>query len=1041
MNRWIPGRLIAHALNPEWGIGRVVGLEDGGRYLRAEFPGLEAPVRLGAGAADLRPYVVPAGARVRLREGGGGEATVTARVGEDAGLLVYRLESGARVREDGLQPVRGASSWTERLLSREVDDLYDFENRRAGLDLDARRRAGGLGAVLGARVMLLPHQLHVARRAAASDRVRLLLADEVGLGKTIEALMIFAALHAEGRAERVLILTPSPLVVQWLSEIWRKFHRVFVMLDRERLADAAQENPGLNPFVVFPHAVASLEWLAEDEDALDDALSPDAAWDLVIVDEAHHLRRGRGGEGKGNAAFRAVSGLATRARSLLLLTATPLQLDPYEHFALLQLLEPDLFPDWERFQAQLADVGAANRLLREAREAASDPSRLPQVAAAISERFSAHPGVPGIAGDLRVDPAAALPRLEAALTDLHPFGDVVISSRRSDVGGFPERVPMVERAPWPEERRALEGGVRRLHRALEDGTPPRRLEALRDLSQEWMRRAASHPLALAADLEELLAGTVPEAPRRVAGELLERAGEAAASDPKTRWLVETVKAARKAGRPRKVLVFTEFPETLEHLKGRLEAEANVRVAVFHAEMGERERDLEVARFRAVDGGVPVMLCTEAGAEGRNFQFCSDLVHFDLPWNPTRIEQRIGRLDRIGQAEPRIRIHWYAPEGGIEGRVARLLEATEVFTRPVGGLDPVLEAAVDDVAALALRHFPGGDAEEDAAWDLLRGDLVHRLGEARSDLQRGIDELLHRAAFEPTEAAGLLARYPEELEEDLADWVVEAAEQIGISLEEKAGPATWFVELGSYLKVDALPGLMHGQRWLGTFDRAEAVDREEIDFLASGHPLVEGLFGLVRDGPYGRVALRRFREAGAARTSGLELDYLLEPPGGRWSALSTWLPATVITLVVDVSGRFRDDLLPLLRAELSRAHEMGADELPEAEGFEDLVRRLARIADDEALRRAEDRVRAAIAAFRADAASRLARARAATAFRVDRAERTGGRPEEIAALRRGMESLERRIEDAETALASSRPQLHGVGWFDIAPAVRRPGGKG
>jgi len=1022
MSAWVPGRRLVHALNPEWGVGRVRAVEEGGRYVRVAFPGLDGTVRMATGTADLRPFAFPAGSRAQLGEA---EVTVRTRAGESAGLVVYALEGGDLATEDLLEPLSAGSSWLERLVARDVDDLYDFETRRSGLALDCARRVSGLGAVLGARVMLLPHQLHVVRRVTDAERVRLLLADEVGLGKTIEALMIFAALHAEGRADRVLVVTPAALTVQWLGEIWRKFHRVFVWVDRDRIDDAAVENPGLNPFVVFPHAVVSMDWLEEDEAALAQAVAPESAWDLVIIDEAHHLRRGRGD--RGNPAFQAVARLAARTRSMLLLTATPLQLDPYEHFALLQLLDPDLFPDWTRFQGQVQEVGAANRLVQAAEEAltAGDAAALAGVAAEVESVFAGHPELPGLARRLPEAPGDALPALARALTDLHPFGDVVVSSRRADVGGFPARVPVPVPVPWPRERRDLEEGVRALRDVVGSGSPNE------ELLVDWLRRSSSHPSALLPEIEEARDRARGEALRRALDDLMVTARRASVTDPKLRWLVRFVADARKRDKDRKVLVFTEFPETLEVIKARLEAEAHVRVAVFHADLPERERDLEVARFRAVDGGVPVMVCTEAGAEGRNFQFCADLVNFDLPFNPNRIEQRIGRLDRIGQREPAIRIHWFEPEGGIEGRVARLMAATEVFQRPVGGLDPVLEAVAEEIPEVALWTGAG----EPAPWEALEGDLLSRLGAARGDLQRGLDRLLHKAAFDPEEAAVLRARYPRSLEDGIAEWVVEAAEQIGVTMEEKAGPATWFVELGSYQRVESLPGLIHGQRWLGTFDREEALQREEIEFFASGHPLVEGLFGLVRDAPYGRVALRRFKEPGARPVAGIEAEFLLEAPGGPWNPLAVWLPARLLRVTVDLAGRLRGDLDPLLCAEPSRAWTMDADEIPDEPEWEEQVRAAVLVAEAEARRRTEALVAEAVSALRAHGSARLARSRVAAEFRSSSLPRGSA---ERAAIEARVRALSERLAESERVLVAAQPQLHALSWFEVLPASRRVG---
>ncbi len=1026
---FLPGQKVAHALNPEWGVGEVLTLEEDGRTGLVAFPFLEEEIRLTLASEDLRRFFIAPGTLVEvLLDDSEGE--VVAALREEGGLWWYGLADGREVREDDLIPDVLPETWLDRLIQKDEDDLYDFENRRRGLALDCSRRVSGAGAVMGARVMLFPHQLHVVRRIHDRDRIRLLLADEVGLGKTIQACLIFAALHAEGRAGRTLILTPSPLVVQWLGELWRKFHRVFVMVDEERLSDVAIEHPDQNPFQVHSHAVCSLEWLAGEEEALQAALAEDSRWDLVIVDEAHHLRRGRE-PGQSNREWRAVSQLANHTRSLLLLTATPMQLDPYEHFSLLHLLDSDVFPDWNRFSEQLSQVGAANRLVQEMDLGVGqgDGGILKKVGRELATGFSAHPSLVRLGKTLGPGGKGAA-EIQKILKEIHPFGDRVISSRRQDVGGFPERVPCWERVSLPKERRLLEARVRAiLSKEVERAGPLQKAEAL-ERGGEWMRRAASHPMALLAAVEEARGGAEDPTWRRALNELKEQIQDLRGTDPKTRWAVEVVRGCRAASPPRKVLIFTEFVETMHHLKARLQSEAQVRVAVFHAGMGQKERDLEVARFRAQEGGVPVMICTEAGAEGRNFQFVSDLIHFDLPFSPTRLEQRIGRLDRIGQKESQIRIHVCDPKGGIEEGVSRVMAATEVFQRPVGGLDPVLEAVSVDIGRLVLSE----EATSESAWDRLIADLIKRLGEARSDLQRGVDHLLHKAAFDPARYQALLEAYPRDFEEDLAEWLVEAAEQLDLILEEREGRACWYVELGGQMRVESLPGLMHGQRWLGTFDREEALEKEEIDFFATGHPLVEGLFGLIHDGPYGRVAMRRFREPNREAAMGLEMEFLLEPPEGRWSSLGSVLSPEVFLVVVDSHGRVRDDLVPLLTAQPSRAHPLDPDELPAGESFESLVRATAAVGEKAAESWARAKVEAARKALKAQAEEELTGARETLQFLLHRAESGPARE----ALMRDYQEREARFQAGDAVLAGARPILHAVGWWEIIPARPRMG---
>ena len=222
---------------------------------------------------------------------------------------------------------------------------------QSGTTLRATREAGGLGSVLGGRVRLFPHQLHVAERATARIPVRWLLADEVGLGKTIEAALIMNRLLHTRRIDRCLVVAPESLTVQWLGELWRKYHQGFTLLDPPRLADVARDfGAGVNAFDVHRRAVIALETLVGRPELTGQAAA--AGIDLLVVDEAQRLRRRRGHPGEPE--YRAIAPIAALGRHVLLLSATPLEDDAHGFFRLLQLLRPDEFPEPLDVEARLA---------------------------------------------------------------------------------------------------------------------------------------------------------------------------------------------------------------------------------------------------------------------------------------------------------------------------------------------------------------------------------------------------------------------------------------------------------------------------------------------------------------------------------------------------------------------------------------------------------------------------------------------------------------------------------------------------------------
>jgi ATP-dependent helicase HepA len=733
---WAAGDYLTHRFNPELGIGRVSALD--GRALIAEFPRSSTTLRLATNTDALIPVDLGAGRPVRI-SATLEHTTIAARLPD--GTL--QLANGRTAWSHELWPLELEGALLERLVLGDLDDFEDFVTRLDILRLLNLREADGLGAFLGGRVRLFPHQLYVAERASASDPVRWLLADEVGLGKTIEASLILNRLVHAGKIERCLVVAPDALTVQWLGELWRKYHQVFTLLDTQRLADVARDfGPGFNPFDVHRRAVIALETLTERPELTNQAVQ--AGIDLLVVDEAQRLRRPKGHPGEPG--WRAVAPIAGLGRHVLLLSATPLEDDAHGFFRLLQLLRPQEFPE---------DVGFEERL--------------------------------------------------AHGTSLPPCTS---STRRADIGGLPPRVgvPIVPDKPagW-QARDAVESVVR--------GTvSPHALARRQKIDR--VRRTLASGAALSAALG-------PDE-----GELREQAEAMDAADPRLLWLLS--RAPRWRDAREKTLVFVAHRETLEWLRTALSHRVQLATGAFHEELSAARRDTEVALFRDADGP-SLLVTTECGGEGRNFEFCRRLVLFDLPWKPSLVEQRIGRLDRIGRRMP-VEIVYFRPPGGIGAEVVRLFEELGLFREPLAGLEPQLahvESAIDEIAVDPLASLSG---DRFAA-------LVGEAQAARTRIREAAYQQLHRDPYRSDMAAGILARIPTELDALNQQVVVTACIGLGFNVERPRGERTFAIELGSGALVDSLPGVPGGSSYVGSFDREEAVENEMIDFFASGHPLV------------------------------------------------------------------------------------------------------------------------------------------------------------------------------------------------------------
>ena len=815
---------------PEWGIGHVVELLSA--HARVLFPSAPTPILLATRDGAVLPVELPVGARVRLDDG------TTGVVAEALPKRRYQvtLADGAlrEVSEDEVRAQPQEADFAAALCNLEIADARAFLIRRRCLELDDERRGDALGALFASRLWVKPHQLGVVQRLLTSTAPRFILADEVGLGKTIEAGMTFTALRLAGLARRVLVVVPAHLLTQWLVELSQKFHHLFTLLDSERLAQVRED--GDDPWSSFELVVTSAEALLDAEEEWQAASSPSAYWDLVIIDEVHSLKHPQ--------RRRAAEALARNCWGLLLLTATPLKLDYEEYRELLVLIDPLTAPSVAELAARVARQEELAKVVRTLLEGGGE-------AKALAKLTSWFPDDPVLARRPPKD------ELLDYLAETYSLSAQLIRNRRAHVGGFEPRHLQVHAVPLTEDALALYEEVRS---AL--ASQPAALRAL-DASPEALAASTSEPNA--------------------------RRGAEVLFQAKVQALVAFLRAQHRE----KVLVFAETPETLFALEAALRHH-RLRVLSYHERLGLIERERCVARFQDPEGPM-VLLSTELGGEGRNFQFACHLVCFDLPWSPAAVEQRIGRLDRLGQTRP-VHIHVFETPGTVSALVLELYrDAIGVFGEPIGGLDALLETVAPRLAELA-----SGSAENQSAY---RTELRRSVEEARRRIQESLDPLLDRRSFDRDGVERLLARaqtraglpvdddtdletglllVARDLDERLESVLTDVASRLGIRVdsdEEVEAFQTAF-HFGHALNIEALPGIdiSREHTLLGTFWRDTAVATESLEYFATGHPLVEALFAFVRDGPFGRNGARVVK--GPIRTRGLECLFHLVLPEGK-----------------------------------------------------------------------------------------------------------------------------------------------------------------
>ena len=519
-----------------------------------------------------------------------------------------------------------------------------------------------------AGIETLWHQVETVRKVLKQFRGRVLLADEVGLGKTIEAGMVLKEYLLRGMAERALVLVPASLVGQWREELETKFGIACATTQDALL----REDP--ERFWNSPRIVASLALARRREHA--ERLAR-RGFDIVIVDEAHHLRD------RASQSYKLVDGL--NKRFLLLLSATPVQNDLAELYNLLTLLKPGIFKTFKEFRTAHMTAGKPRQ--------PADPGRLRELMRGAMIR------------NTRALVALRLPRRHATTLRVEPLPDEAASYQDLAVAA----------------RGLAEGGGLARHRL-----------ALHHL----LGAAGSSPAAAAAALARFAGGSSPGAGWRVLAErwaaLPAGAKEAALLDLLLRNPTE------------KTLVFVRYRGTLDHL-AELLAGAGIAFARFDGSLSGAAKDAAIAEFR---DSVPVLLSTESGGEGRNIQFCNTLVNFDVPWNPMAIEQRIGRIDRIGQ-QREIFVFNLVTRGTVEEAVLRLLdEKIAMFELVVGEVGAILGGIEEerDFAELVLDAW----LETTEAGRLGAFDAIgRRLEDARRQHEgaKTLDEALFGEDFE------------------------------------------------------------------------------------------------------------------------------------------------------------------------------------------------------------------------------------------------------------------------------------------------------
>ncbi len=835
----------------ELGLGTVINTDQ--RFVQVLFPGAE----------ETRQYAIDHAPLMRVEYSPGDKISsledfefIVERAENGADTIVYhgtRLDNGesVAVKEIMLDHHVKLNTPEARLFTGSFDRSHWFTLRYEAHIKKAELETFSLHGLLGARVGLIPHQLYIADTVGKRFAPRVLLADEVGLGKTIEAGMIIHQQLVTGRASRVLVILPASLQHQWLVEMLRRFNLRFSMFDDARCQTESESSSNSNPFDNEQLIFVSHEWLSKNEKWQQQLTSSE--WDLVVVDEAHHISPIEPNESASSpeqnqaacrdahseALYLAVEKVGRQTKGLILLTATPDQLGHYGHFKRLQLLDPDRFHDYgtyleeESHYQQIAAI--ANKLLQHIKLndeefellslLLSDESNIMRL-----QQFQLGAITPELVDGLIDD-----------LLDRHGTGRIMFRNSRQAIPGFPERQLFSYALPKPENYFQANEYI---------GPFPEQQFHPEDASKSWQ-----------------------------------------ALDPRVDWLCQFLKATPE----NKTLVICAHAETAKALDDALFEKEGLRTTVFHEDMSIVERDKAAAYFADSENSAQALICSEIGSEGRNFQFAHQLVLFDLPMNPDLLEQRIGRLDRIGQTET-VQIHVpYISDSAQHKQLRLYQEAFNAFEQTSTTARVVFEQMQTDLQNAIVNEIP------DDRFDSLIEEAKTLNAKLKLEVEAGRDKLLEINSG-GGEKAQRIASQIEEIDDstELLAFMTQVWEHFGLNIDQRSA-FSYVLKPGDHMLTDHFPALVE-DGVTACFDRTTALSHEEQQFMSWEHPMTTGVLDMLTASDLGNASVCLLKNKKLpAGTFFLELIFLVTTSAPKRLQLQRFLPNTAIRVMLDKNG--------------------------------------------------------------------------------------------------------------------------------------------
>jgi len=855
MSDFIPGQRCISDAELQMGLGTILSVEE--RTLTVVFLATGDTRTYAKLTAPLTRIIFSVGDNIKSHDDN--QLTVKSVV-ENHGLLTY-LGTDAQgnehlVEEGELDNFIQLNRPSERLFNGQIDKDSWFELRHQTLNYKNQLAKSDLYGLTGSRTSLIPHQLYIAHEVANRYAPRVLLADEVGLGKTIEAGLILHHQILTERAKRVLIVVPETLMHQWLVEMLRRFNLHFKIFDQNRCEDLISANEFENIFHSEQLVLCSIDFLVSNSVIFEQCVFAD--WDLMVVDEAHHLQWSAE---EPSIEYMVVEQLSQQTKGVLLLTATPEQLGKESHFARLRLLDPNRFPDFQQFVDEEENYEPYAQVIEDLlNEKALNDADISLIKSTLDEGDN-QSLLELLSNESAADePATAQARIELVehLLDRHGTGRVLFRNTRSAVKGFPDRKLSAYPLDMPAEYQQLSSD-----------------DATQLLTPEILYEQENQPVHWTQ------------------------------FDSRINWL--TKKCADL--QPNKVLVITANAETALDITQHFKTQTGLHASAFHEGLSIIERDRAAAFFADFETGSQILVCSEIGSEGRNFQFAHHLVLFDLPVNPDLLEQRIGRLDRIGQSNT-INIHVpYFQACAQEVLFRWYNEALQAFSHTCPAGHAVFKRVQNDL-------YQTLKSATESQLETLIADSKKHYQTLSESLQRGRDRLLEYNSCRPAIAQDIKQRADKEDQSPLlADYMESVYDCFGID-NELHSEGCFIITPTEHMQ-SHFPGLAEDGMTI-TYDRNIALSFEDAHYISWEHPLTNNAIDMVLSNEMGNTAVTAMEYGGVAAGSVLlECLFSLESAPIEELQSNRYLPPTMIRVVCDERGADHHFKLPHIKINETR----------------------------------------------------------------------------------------------------------------------------